>query len=493
MRYAWIRIVFMDAHEDWGIRMIKKLLRLAKISIFLLLLCATIFVVSEIVERKQSRNLFGAFLEEPELYDVLFFGDSQFMNSMIPMEMWAQYGIAGYNLACYGSVLPTTYWTMINAFDYCEPKLAVIAINGINEAHKVTNHSGDLHTTMDFWPLSRNKVRMIEDLLNDPEDPDYADIEGNVYRELKSEFYLTLGKYHNRWSELTADDFAENPPHARGGELRVGLSPIMEYTLVGEDEYAEEGGHSYAYLRASIEECQRRGIEVLLVHLPAPEYVDSQKHAHTVGEIAGEYGVRFVDVTELDSIVDYAVDCFDREPHLNVSGSLKMTSFLGSYIREHYEVADRRDDARYAHWDAQLDGYRDEKRALLRAQTEINPVLMLLHDMDYDVRVAVRAHAPVYYDDLSILLMHNIARERVLSGEVYEKWSMFMYPLEAFDAALAQCVPYYLHREADHIFECCGEEAEQATRCAFGDHEDASVMIEAVDRRTGEQIEKIWY
>jgi len=42
--------------------------------------------------------LFGGFLEEPGLYDVLFFGDSQFMNSMLPMELWAEYGIAGYNL-----------------------------------------------------------------------------------------------------------------------------------------------------------------------------------------------------------------------------------------------------------------------------------------------------------------------------------------------------------------------------------------------------------
>jgi len=463
----------------------KKRFRFFEACAFLLLLCAVLFAVSEVVERKRSRDLFGGFLEEPGLYDVLFFGDSQFMNSMLPMELWAEYGIAGYNLACYGNVLPTTYWSMVNAFDYCEPELAVIAINGINELHKVSNYNGDLHTSIDFWPLTLNKARMIEDLLNDPEDPDFTDVEGNRYRDLKSEFYFTLGKYHGRWSELTANDFSARPSHVKGGESLVGITPIMEYELVGEDKYAEESGHSYVYLRTAIEECLKRGIEVLLVHLPAPEYVNSQKHANTVSGIAQEYGVGFVDVTYLDSIVDYAVDCFDREPHLNVSGSLKMTSFLGSYIRDHYTLADRRAQADYAHWNEQLDVYRNEKLETLRTQTELRNVLLLLHDRDYDVNIAIYPDAPLYYDEQAILLMHNIVRERVLSGEEYDKWSAFMYPLEMFDEAIAEQLPYYLHRGAEGFSEYISSDAQRAARETFGDEADDNVMIEVIDRRTG--------
>ena len=470
--------------------MIKKKLwsQLAEFCAFMLVLILMLFLVGNTVERKQSQNLFGGFLREPDAYDVLFFGDSQFMNGMIPLEMWEDYGIAGYNLACYGSVIPTSYWTMINAFDYAEPELVVFAINGINEMHKVSNYSGDLHTALDFWPLTPTKVRMINDLLHDPEDPDFTDVEGKRYRDLEWEFYFALLKYHSRWRELKREDFARPPAYVKGGESLVGIAPIWEYELVGEERYAEEGGHAYAYLRAAIEECQRREIEVLLVHLPAPQYVDSQRHANTVRSLATEYGVDFIDITYLDSIVDYAVDCFDDEPHLNLSGTLKMTSFLGSYIRDHYNLPDRRNDPRYAHWNTQLDDYKDEKIRTLRGQADLNHVLMLLHDRDFDVCLSAGSEAPIYYDDLSILLMHNLARERVLAGEEYDKWSGFMFPLTGFDVAMGQGKAYYLYREGDKLVELIGSEAEKKAVAVFGYDEKSAVRIDVFDRRNGEAV-----
>jgi len=459
-------------------------LRALEACAFTLLLGALVLGVSGLVERKQSRDLFGGFLEEPELCDVLFFGDSQFMNAMLPLDMWEDTGVAGYNLACYGSVMPTTYWTLVNALDYAQPKLAVISVGGMNETHKVTNYSGDLHTALDFWPMSANKARMIDDLLDDPDDPDYTDIEGYRYRDLRSEFYFTLGKYHSRWSELTKADFEPRPAHSRGGETLVGVYPIWEYELVDENDYAEEGGYSYQYLRMAVEECQRRGIEVLLIHPAAPQYINAQRHANTVRSIAQEYGVGFVDVTYLDSIVDYAVDCFDADPHLNVSGSLKMTDFIGSYIREAYGLADHRGEARYAHWDKHLEAYKDEKLRVIREEESLVNLLMLLHDPDVDVRVAVAPDAPTRYDDVSCLLMHNLAREHVLAREEYDKWSGFMFPLAGFDEALQSGAPYCLHREAGKVTEYTGKAAEIAMREAFGEA-DAPVMIEVVDRRDG--------
>jgi hypothetical protein len=112
-----------------------------------------------------------------------------------------------------------------------------------------------------------------------------------------------------------------------------------------------------------------------------------------VRSIAQEYGVGFADITYLDSIVDYAVDCFDADPHLNVSGSLKMTDYIGSYLRDHYGLADRRSDPRYVHWNRHLETYKDEKICVLRGEENLNNVLMLLHDPDVDVRMAVAPDA----------------------------------------------------------------------------------------------------
>lgn len=467
--------------------------RIAEATIFFVLLVTAVFVVSRVVERKQSRDLFAGFLEEPEAYDVLFFGDSQFMNGMLPMEMWEDYGIAGYNLSCYGNVMPTTYWSIINALDYATPKLVVLSINGLNEVHKVSNYSGDLHTAIDFWPLTPNKVRMIEDLLYDPEDPDFSDVSGYVYRELKPEFYFKLGKYHSRWSELTWNDFKTRPDYVKGGELLVGLMPIMDYELVNENAFAEEGGYSYSYLRAAIEECCKRGIEVLLVHMPAPQYIDSQKHANTVRSIAEEYEIGFVDTTYMDSIVDYAVDCCDAEPHLNVSGALKMTAFLSSYIHDHYELPDRRDEVSYLHWNKQLDDYKDMKMELICDQEELDYVLMLLHDRDFDVRIAIGPKAIRNFDEQRIILMHNIVRERVLSGEEFEKWSNFMYPLREFETAVYDESAYFLHKQEGGFVEWIGEAAHMQALETFERFEEGDIMIEIIDRRHGKPVKQLCF
>ena len=468
-------------------------LRLAEALLFLLLLVAAVASITDVVIRKESRNLLGGFLEEPENYDVLFFGDSKFVASMAPMEIWEDYGIAGYNLASYSCLMPVSYWTLINALDYGTPKLAVFAVNGFTPEKKVSQYSPDVHTEIDFWPMTLNKVRMINDLMDHPDDPDYADAQGDRYQDLKWEFFFPIGKYHSRWSELGKEDFSRRPQHVKGGEFLVGVSPIWDYTLTDEEDYAEEVGYAFSYLRMAIEECQRRGIEVLLLHLPSPIRVNSQRYANTARSIASEYGIDFVDATQMDSIVDYAVDCYDDDPHLNTSGALKMTSFLGSYIHDHYSLPDRRGDMHYAHWDELLEAYKDEKMEVLRQQEDLNHVLMLLHDRDYDLRIFLGSEASIWYDELSILLMHNIVRERVLSGEEYSKWSNFMFPLESFDIALRNGGSYYLQRDADVWMERTGEAAEIAAHEVFAEAAASAVIIEARDRRTGELVKQMQF
>lgn len=461
-------------------------LRLVEALFFLIVLGVVVMFVSITVERKESRDLFGGFLEEPERYDVLFFGDSQCVTGVYPFEMWAEYGIAGYNLASYSNMMPLNYWTLINALDYAEPKLAVIAVNGMFQKFKVSRHSGEVHTAMDYWPLSVNKVRMINDLFYDPEHADYTDTYGNSYQDLKWEYYFTLGKYHSRWSELTKEDFTARRPYVMGGECMVGVLPMWDYTVTDENDYVDEAGYGFAYLRAAIEECLGRGIDVMLVHMPAPSIINSQRYANTARSIAEEYGIRFVDATLLDSIVDYAVDCVDEDPHLNTAGTLKMTSYLGSYLRKHYDLPDRRSDPNYAHWHAYLEEYQDSKHEIISSQESLVNVLMLLHDLEYDFNLYLKENAPVWYDELMILQMHNIVRERVLAGEEEEKYSNFMFPLEGFDQALSQGGAYCLYRQDGEWREETGSQAQNAIEAVFGDDDEKTVLIEVIDRRTGE-------
>ena len=209
--------------------------------------------------------------------------------------------------------------------------------------------------------------------------------------------------------------------------------------------------------------------------------------AHTVGSIAEEYGVNYVDFVCLDSVVDYAVDCYDAQTHLNASGARKVTDYLGRYICDHYDLPQRRGDARYARWAQEADAYAEEKLQLIRSQTEhLDDLLMLLHDGDFGVRLAIRPGAHVYDREKTRLLMHNIAREHVFEENEYACWSNAMFPLTALDEACAERSAYYLSAEGGAVREERGAAAEAEAARTFGAKAQGDVMIPVIDRRTGE-------
>ena len=139
---------------------------------------------------------------------------------------------------------------------------------------------------VDFFPLSVNKARAIEDLMDDPA---VETDEGKRYVDLKWEYYFTIGKYHTRWSQLKQGDFEPVPGVQKGAEAMAGVADEEDYDIIDSDWYAVESGAGYRYMRMMIEECLSREIDVLLVHLPFPASEDSQMHGNTVSSIAEEY------------------------------------------------------------------------------------------------------------------------------------------------------------------------------------------------------------
>lgn len=465
-------------------------IRVVESIVFMLLLCAALSGVSRLMERKASRNQFGPFLEEPQQYDVLFFGDSRFVNCLFPMELWEDYGIAGYNLSCYGNTMPVNYWSMMNALDYASPKVVVLAVNGVRKDLKVTGSSSDLHTAFDFFPLSRTKVRALEDLMDDP----YAvDDYGNRYVDMKWEYYFTLGKYHERWSELGPNDLKGRRNVQKGADMMFGVAPTEEYDIIGDDRYAEEQGVGYAYMRRMIEECLNRGIEILLVHLPYPASENAQMHANTVGSIAEEYGVNYVDFVWLDSVVDYAVDCYDQQAHLNPSGGLKVTDYIGAYLMAHYDLKDRRNDASYVNWTEARKQYRAYKREMIADQDSIEEVLLMLHDDSVNAQVSVKPQAELYWNDQALTLLHNAAREHVYEEDAYSMWSNSMFPLTGLEDAVWADEAYSLNldRDSNGVYEYVGNDAHTHARNTFGEsiwEEGKEIRIRVVDRESGSVI-----
>lgn len=440
----------------------------ARILVFVALLAVLLGVLSDILEHKDSTMLLEPFLENAQEYDVLFIGDSQVLNGVFPLELYHKYGIASYNMGTGNSRVPVSYWKMINALDYMTPKLIMLSVTDIDLPEFPCTEGEWLHVAFDGYPMSLNKARAILDLT----DRESKDRHGVPYRDIAKELFFPLFKYHSRWSSLTENDFHPEYNTLKGAEPFVHVSdPDHRFKLADPDACLPEVGSGFAYLRKFIEECQRRNIPLVINQPPYPLSEQSHMGTHTAAKIAEEYGVPMLSFPDMGSVVDYYIDGADPGSHLNPSGAKKLTDYLGRYIKDHYDLPDRREDPAYAHWNDEWNAYVDGKiRLIAEGADSLRTWLMLLHDEDFNLVLTVRPNFDYEHRNTNIALQ-NVARPHVYEGD--GQVSAELKPLQGLSDAAEYNEGYMfiVDRDAESEYESVQEYygiGEQEYETSFG-------------------------
>ena len=397
-------------------------------AVFLTVLVLLIAGASRILEYKGGREKIAPFIERADQIDVLFFGDSHAFGAIYPMELWEDYGIAAYNMANYNLTIPTSYWVMRQALNYCSPKVVVLDVDQIWEHEKLCASSGDVHTGLDGFPLSPLKVEAVFDLMDNPQ---LMDSNGKYYTDMRLEFLFPFIRYHSRWSDLTIQDLYPDYNKELGGERYIDIVEPDEYEITAST--TDEQGYGFVYLRRFIEYCQSQGIEVMLTNYPYPcrNYNEEQLYTNTVEYTAEEYGVEYIDFVYLDQIVDYSTDCYDPASHLNPSGAWKVTDFIGQRLAEDYGLADHRGEAAYATWHDDYAAYRESKLKSIREAADPYTFLMLLADPSFSSILMLPEDSAAYMDDRAMQLLQNAGRRHLMMEDTYDAvWSDSLMPLE---------------------------------------------------------------
>ena len=96
---------------------------------------------------------------------------------------------------------------------------------------------------------------------------------------------------------------------------------------------------------------------------------DDQGTLSVMVEMIREAGFDFLDLYKNDALgIDVGHD-FYNTTHLNVFGTEKFTTFLSSYIMEHYQLDTEHDPKVTEEWD-KCASYNDELLTYLKEQTE---------------------------------------------------------------------------------------------------------------------------
>lgn len=297
-------------------------------SIFLLGLLFLLIVASLFFRPKNNTEENGmedvaanGILGEPEhTIDVLFIGDSVSYCSVIPVQIWRDYGITSY--MC-GTSLQQLYYSkefLYKAFETQSPKLVML------EATPVFNnfeYKENIRTWMErIFPVFRYHDRWKEFGTMLESDTglraEYTHLETNK------------GYYYS-----TGIEAAEMGDYKKPTEEVAGILEDNKQTLIEIKKY-----------------CEKKGAELILYS--APNTVTWRRDCHNaLVLLAEELDLPYFDMNDMTEEVpiDWTKDTFDGGDHLNYYGAQKVTAYLGKYLSARQLFSDKRGTAGYETWE----------------------------------------------------------------------------------------------------------------------------------------------
>ncbi|WP_256097177.1 SGNH/GDSL hydrolase family protein [Brachyspira hampsonii] len=200
-----------------------------------------------------------------------------------------------------------------------------------------------------------------------------------------NEFFNPLYQYHNRYSYLSMDDFIQSD------YIKFSKGSSMLYQIqnsVRNNNFTEEKlpitDISEKYYRKFILLAKENNIPILVILIPYSFSDDDNKKFNTAKDIAYEYNVPFIDfnLNYDDYNLDFSEDFADHN-HLNYKGAAKFTKYLGKYLKENYDLPDRRGDPKYYSWEMNAKyEYKNVYNFELKQYTNLNEYIEKVKNAD---------------------------------------------------------------------------------------------------------------
>lgn len=346
--------------------------------LFTVLLGISVLTTKNLLEKKAAREQYSSFFESDTNFDVIFMGTSHAYNSIMPQELWADYGITSFNWGYSNCTLAEDYYLLGDICKYSSPRLVVIDLFGIIEFEESGNGKyqedriEQQHVQFDAIPFSLNKMNGINDVFDSYDD--------------RWDFLFNLAMYHNRWKEISQEDFEPVYSPEKGASFLMGLNDI-DYTESATGELVEINSACAEYIPLICQFCQENNIELLFVYLPYPAEPLQINVAYTLESYLQEYECNYINMLN-KGILNYHTDINFDGSHVNYMGAAKITSWLGQYISENYGIEDHRNISGYETWDEDYKEYVNYKIDYFQ-NTDIYANLLLSYGNDFYVTIEV--------------------------------------------------------------------------------------------------------
>lgn len=336
-----------------------------------LIIAALLFVylnqVFSIGNTDASKEIITSFYEEEDdTIDVMYMGTSATNRYYNPGQAYEEEGVAAYNMAIMG--MPMFFMpTMIDEVEKTQdPDLYIIEIrNVLKSKDEVTD--AHIRRVTDSLKFSANRFKAVNIALDYTEG---AKGEKSDIDDEKLSYYVPIIKYHSRATsgELTAGDvFLTDGQSAVKGYV---LSPLtVTQKAQKESIYSNERKAMAPEMTAAFEDAldacdalKAEGKEVLFVLSPYVVREGQMDKFNTAFDMIKAHGFPVLNCNDTDVLEEMGIDWetdFYNSKHVNYQGAEKYTRYLTKYIKENYEIPDRRGDENYSSWSEAYDKYKD--------------------------------------------------------------------------------------------------------------------------------------
>ncbi len=344
----------------------------------------------------------GFYEVENNTIETIFLGSSHVRCGISPMELYEEYGISAFDLSMDNQpVMASYYWTE-EAYRLHSETLdtVVLDVDMLFQDPEPAYY----HKSLDFMRFSKVKIHAVRAYSED-----FSDFMSNLF---------PLLSYHDRWKEITGEDFLkfEKDPrtYMRGytfspqqwvdytSDESVLVSPLL---FVDEDEAPVATDESAVYyLQQMASFCEEHELTLVLIALPTG-WTSGEHNA--IQELADEYGLDFLDFnvdplfseTDFDMASDVNVPTEDEmiksDLHANYYGAKKLTDYLGQYLVEECGNRDVRGNEKYAFMENELEDY---SRCVVRIklgelEDPVEYLSYLLGEEGYEIFLSVKNDA----------------------------------------------------------------------------------------------------
>ncbi|HHZ06301.1 MAG TPA: hypothetical protein GX401_05885 [Clostridiales bacterium] len=332
----------------------KKIFSAVRAVVFILIFVLVLNILNPIFIPKENTREAGIryypqkvfYGEQVNTIDVVCLGNSDMYRSIIPLQLYKDYGYAAFDTAMASARTVDLYYMLKDILTRQTPRLVIF------ETDCLYRDAPD-EEKMSSW-LKSSATYLLDGISATDED-----LCGELYN-----VFPVIG-YHSRWKSLTKADFTEKPDYTKrvdpnkGYLIDAGIKPYTGGEYMKETTDVDVIQPAIAlYMDKIVQLCRDNNIELLLYESPAAHSWNYQRHNGVV-QYAEKNNLTFVDYNlMLDEIgIDWATDTKDKGEHMNIYGGTKCTTYMGKYLSEHYDLPDRRGEDTYASWKNDLKSF----------------------------------------------------------------------------------------------------------------------------------------